>query len=159
MILVILGLLALSAIYFTRYFYKRGYKIATMAITVLFVAIVVWIYFLFVFDMADFGFREIRTRESIMFGTDIYASFVNLNAILALFPTPLLYALVGVIMFTLIVSLIVIVDGFFRAAETIFKAFKTFKTVMRRPLNKLKTVSIKIIPTVQLIRLYCRANC
>ena len=159
MIVVILGLISLSAIYFTRFFYKRESRTAATAIAVLFAVIVAWTYFLFIFDVADFGFGEIRTRESLLFGSDIYSSFISLKADMAVLPTAILHTIVAVAMLALSTSLMVILDGFFRVAGEIRKAFKVrYKTIKKTPFQQRALKELKV-PTTQLIRLYCRANC
>ena len=159
MILVMLGLLSLSAIYFTRLLYKRQFKVGAIFVALLFFAIVAWTYFLFIFDAADFGFTEVQSRESILFGSNIYSSFVDLNAEMALLPTSILQAIVAVSMLAFSAAVIVVLDGLFRVAEKIYESLKSFKINNLRHFD-LKVVLPKLrIPTVRLIKLYCRANC
>ena len=159
MIIVILGLISLSAIYFTRFFYKRNSKIAATAIALLFAVIIAWTYFLFIFDVADFGFSDVHTRESLLFGSDIYSSFVNLNANMALLPTTILQTIVAVAALAFSASVMVILDGVFRVAGEIYRVFKAHKNAFKKqPSRKTPLMEIKM-PTVRLIRLYCRANC
>ena len=159
MVIIILGLLSLSAIYFTHLLYKRNLKTAAICVSILFAAIVAWVYFVFIFDVADFGFTDIKSRESLLFGSNIYSSFVDLNAEMALLPTSILQAIVAVSMLAFSAAITVVLDGVFRVAGKIYESLKSIKINKQRHFE-LKIVLPKLrISTVSLNKLYCRANC
>ena len=90
MIVLFLALLSLATLYFTRLLQRRGLKTGSVMVALLYLCLVVWAYAVFILDVADFGFAETETRFSLLYGSSIYHSFVELNAKLALVPLPLL---------------------------------------------------------------------
>ena len=159
MILLLMILLSLSAVYFTRLLQRNGMKTAAVTVAVLYLYLIAWTYAVFILDIADLGFAERETQVSLLHGSDIYHSFVQLTAKMAAIPFELLEAIVGV-------AVLVLIAGFSVAFHGVFEiSIEIYKTVCKNYIEKNKTVMRKAVPvqkpvkTVSLIRLNCRANC
>ena len=159
MILLLMILLSLSAVYFTRLLTKKNMKAAAISVAVLYIYMIAWTYAVFVLDIADLGFAERETQVSLLHGSDIYHSFVQLTARMAAVPYELLEAIVGVAALVLFAGIAVAFHGVFEISREIYK------TVCKNYVEKNKTEIRKTVlyrlpvKTVSLIRLNCRANC
>lgn len=159
MILLLMILLSLSAVYFTRLLQRKGMKTAAVTVAVLYLYLIAWTYAVFILDIADLGFAERETQVSLLHGSDIYHSFVQLTAKMAVIPFELLEAIVGVAVLVLIAGFSVAFHGVFEISKEIYKRvcknyIEKNKTVMRKAVQAQPPVK-----TVSLIRLNCRANC
>jgi hypothetical protein len=159
MILLLLGLLALGFIYITRLLHNHGLKVATYAVAALFGFIVVWIYCVFIFDAASLGFNGKESWRSILIGSDIYRSFVDLNASMAVLPTEILHAITYVSAFILLITVFVIIHGLYLATIEILHYAKS-KDMTKSRGGKIKSQLPSLIYIrVSVYRLYCRMNC
>ena len=160
MILLVILLLSLVSIYFTRLLNKKKMKIASIMVAVLFVYLILWIYAIFIIDIADLGFSEYETRLSVLHGSDIYHSFVNLNANLSTLSLPFLHTIVFVCIVTLVGGFLVAFHGLYLLTKEVFEAVKsnyTWKNHIKK--NRYKTLWTTYTNNSQIIRLHCRMNC
>ena len=160
MIVVLMALLSLSAIYFTRLLQRRNMKVAAASVACLYIYLIIWIYAVFIMDVADLGFAEKETRITLLHGSDIYHSFVRLNVMMDKIPLPLLEAIAAVAALTFIACLIVVFHGFFEISCEIIRFVKQKEYYVF--CNKIKQVvrSVALHRNKKTIRqLYCRANC
>lgn len=159
MVLLFLILMSLSAIYFTRLLSNKRMRIAAIATSVVYFYLVAWIYAIFIIDIADLGFSESETQLTLLHGSNIYHSFVQLTAKMSAISLPLLQVIVGVSLLVLVTSFAVIFHGIFEISKEIIFLIRKNGHKLRKALD-IKIISIKMsIRRVSIIRLYCRANC
>ena len=153
-------LLSLIAVYFTRLLQRHGMKTASVTVAVLYLYLIAWIYVVFILDVADLGFAETETRISLLHGSNIYHSFVQLNAKMAAISLPILKVIVAVAAMTLVAGFIVAFHGIFEISREICRFVKQYRYLQTHNktewIIKNKSVSVRAI---SIIRLYCRANC
>ena len=160
MVLLVIILLSLASIYFTRLLSKKGMKTASIMVAVLFVYLVAWIYAIFIIDIADLGFSEYETRLSILHGSDVYHSFVDLNARLSSLSLPLLQAIVFVCTISIVGGFLVAFHGLFLFTKEVFEAVKNNHIFGNRFKKHVQKVAIIAdINNSQIIRMHCRMNC
>lgn len=160
MILMMIILLSLSVIYFTRLLYKKNMRVAAISVAVLYCYLILWVYAIFVIDIADLGFSDAETRISLLHGSSIYHSFVEVTAKMAVIPLPLLHAIVGVAGIILLSALAVALHGIFDISQEIIQCVKKHRLYHRVLAIKQKhTLDVFNARKVPLIRMYCRANC
>lgn len=159
MIILLMILLSLSAVYFTRLLKKKGMGIAAITVAVLYIYLIVWTYMMFILDVADLGFIYGETRLSLIHGSNIYHSFTDLTARMSVIPLPFLESIV-------LVAVIVLVAGFAVAFHGLFEITKEICKYVRGGLKNLKKarvlgVLLPKIPqyNVSILRMNCRANC
>ena len=94
MILLLMILLSLSAVYFTRLLQQKGMKTASFMVAVLYLYLILWTYAVFILDIADLGFSERQTQVALLHGSNIYHSFVSITENMSVIPLELLEAIV-----------------------------------------------------------------
>ncbi len=159
MIVLLITLWSLFAIYFTRLFTQKKMRAATISVTVLYLYLIAWIYAVFILDIADLGFAESETRISLLHGSNIYHSFVQLNAKMAAIPLPILKGIVAVGAMTLVAGFIVDFNGLFEISLVICRFVKQYRYLQTHKTEwaiKNKSVPVRAI---SIIRMNCRANC
>ena len=159
MILLLIMLLSLSSIYFTRLFLKKEMTIAAVTVAVLYIYLILWTYLMFIMDIANLGFNESETTLSLIHGSIIYHSFVDITARMSVIPLPFLEAIV-------LVSIFVLITGFAAAFHGLFQITKQICKYVRESLKKTYRARILniLIPetpqyTISILRMNCRANC
>ena len=159
MILLSIILLSLSAVYFIRLLSRKNMRMAAVSATILYVYLVAWIYAIFIIDIADLGFTDTETQLTLLHGSSIYHSFVQITARMSFIPLSLLQVIVGVAALILTFALAVALHGVFEISRVIIRFYKKTKVeaykIFENAVRSLKTQ----IKTYQLIRMYCRANC
>jgi len=159
MIILLMTLLSLSTIIFTRLLFKKQMKIASISLAVLYVYLIAWTYVIFIFDVADLGFSEVETNIARLHGGVVYHSFVQLAARMDCIPLPLLGAIVEVVLLVLVLSIVVVVYGGIETSREIIRSFrKKILTHHKKIKTSIKNVG-KFISHVSIIRMNCRANC
>lgn len=160
MVILILLLISLCVIYFTRLLSGKCMRIAAISIVVLYVNIIVWAYAIFILDVANFGFSDSETPITSLIGSDIYHSFVSITSKMAYIPLGILKAIVIVAAIILIASLAVTFHGLFEITRAVIKAVKgkTINQLTGTGKDKLPSVT-KCKKRVSILRLNCRMNC
>lgn len=159
MIIMALILLSLVAIYFIRILSMRSMKVASIAVTTLYVYLVGWIYAIFIVDIADLGFCETETRLTLLHGSNVYHSFVELTAKMSVISLPFLQVIVGVSILVLVTSFAVIFHGIFEISKEILFLIRKSNRRHSKTLD-FKISSPKVLHRrASIIRLHCRANC
>ena len=105
MIIVLLALLSLCAISFTYLLHEKKLKVGAIAVTSLYAVIVLWTYFLFIVDVANFGFKDTRLSELV--GSPVFHSFTDLCDSMSVMPESLHFATAIV---AVLVAVIVILE-------------------------------------------------
>lgn len=160
MIVVLIALLSLSAIYFTRLLYHRNMKLASIATAVLYLYVVLWIYAVFILDLADLGFADVETHLALLHGSNIYHSFIQLTTQMSVIPLPMLKAIVAVVALTLTAAFIVAFDGLFEITRAVIGAVRTQKLFISSKENRKEIRAIfESQYERQIIRMHCRMNC
>ena len=159
MILLLMILLSLSAVYFTRLLQRRGMKTASVMAAVLYLYLIAWIYAIFILDIADLGFAETETRVSLLHGSNIYHSFVQLNAKMAAIPLPMLKAIVAVAAMTLVAGFIVAFHGIFEISREICRFVKQYRYQQTHKTEWVVNKGSVPVRAISIIRMNCRANC
>ena len=159
MIVLLMALLSLSAVYFTRLLQRKGMKTASVMVAVLYIYLIAWTYAIFILDVADLGFAEKETLVSLLHGSNIYHSFVQLNAQMALMPLPLLEVIAGVAAFVVLAGIAVALHGVVEITRVICRFVKERRFEFAN--NTAWETAEYGVPakTVSIIRLHCRANC
>ena len=160
MILLLIFLLSLSAIYFTRLLTAKNMRAAAVSVAVLYIYLVAWTYAVFILDIADLGFSSSETRMKLLHGSDIYHSFVNLTDKMSAIPLVLLEAIVVVAVVILSAGFIVAFHGLFEITKAVINAAKEktlFFEIYHR-FAKCASASTELRQS-NIIRLYCRMNC
>ncbi len=160
MILLSIALLSLSVIYFTRLLSERNMKVAAIAVATLYFYIIAWIYAIFILDIADLGFSDTETRISLLHGSDIYHSFVDITEKMSVVPIEWLKAIVAVVVITLVAGFSVAFHGVFEITRAVVRAAKE-KTLFKLLGDPHNTTLIPWtqINSGELLRLHCRMNC
>ena len=159
MILLLMILLSLVAVYFTRLLQRRGMKTASVTVAVLYLYLIAWTYAVFILDVADLGFAEKETLVSLLHGSNIYHSFVQLNAKMALIPLPLLEAIVGVAALVLMAGVAVALHGVVEISRVIYRFVQKNYVELNKKEYWVKKIIHPCVKSTCFIRLYCRANC
>ena len=159
MIVLLMALLSLSAVYFTRLLQRKGMKTASVMVAVLYLYLIAWTYAVFILDVADLGFSEKETLVSLLHGSGIYHSFVDLNAKFSLVPLPLLEAMVGVAVLVLMAGIGVALHGVVEISRIVYRFVqKNYVELNKKKYRALKQIR-PCVKSICFIRLYCRANC
>ena len=160
MILLLIFLLSLSAIYFTRLLTAKNMRAAAVSVAVLYIYLVAWTYAVFILDVADLGFSSSETRMKLLHGSDIYHSFVNLTDKMSAIPLVLLEAIVVVAVVILSAGFIVAFHGLFEITKAVINAAKE-KTLFFEIYHRFAKCASAFTELRQsnIIRLYCRMNC
>ena len=159
MILLLIILLSLSAVYFTRLLQRKGMKTASVMVAVLYLYLIAWIYAVFILDIADLGFAETETRISLLHGSNIYHLFVQLNAQMSLIPLPLLEVIAGVAAFVVLAGIAVALHGVVEITRVICRFAKERKYEFANN-TAWETAKYRVpAKAVSILRLNCRANC
>ena len=160
MIILLITLLSLSAIYYSRLLFRKEMKIASLMVGILYLYLFVWIYAILIVDLADLGFLENETRISILHGSDIYHSFVKMNGMMSVIPLSILKAIVAVATLTLVAGFIVVFHGLFEFTVEFVKAIKSKKAYhTTKPIKSKTSSALSALSNIQIIRMYCRMNC
>ena len=160
MIVLLMILLSLIAVYFTRLLQRRGMKTASVMVAILYLYLIAWIYAIFILDIADLGFAEAETRISLLHGSNIYHSFVQLNAKMAAIPLQILKAIVAVAAMTFVAGSIVAFHGLFEIAKAVVKVSKEKELFTSSNGNKQVIYKSFIsFRTKSIFRILCRMNC
>ncbi len=159
MIILLIVLLSLCAIYFTRLLKKKSMKLAANAVATLYGVLIAWIYFVFVIDVACFGFKDTESRFSIILGSDIYHSFVDITAKMFNIPSGMLVAISIVSTLIFVFGLMVAFHGFFEIAKEIRYIAKKSKIVSYKKENKPALSNKPVIIKTSIYRINCRMNC
>ena len=159
MILLLMALISLSTIYFVRLLEKKGMRTAAAMLAVLFTYIISWTYAVFILDVADLGFVGVESGISLLHGSNIYHSFVDITAKMSVIPLPFLESIV-------LVAVVVLLAGFAVAFHGLFEIAKEICKYVRSGLKNLRKayvfkILIPEIPqySVSILRMNCRANC
>ena len=160
MIIVLMILISLVSLYFTRFLSKRNMRAAAISVAVLYIYLVVWTYAIFILDIADLGFLEHETGLSLLHASDIYHSFISLTSRMSVLSLPILKAIVEVCILAVTGGLLVAFHGLFKFTVEFVKAIKSRKAYRAAKLIKSKTSSaLSALSNIQIIRMYCRMNC
>ena len=160
MILALIGLWSLCSIYITYLLLKRNMKVAAAACSILYAFILLWAFAIFVVDAMHFGLNTVVNSHDIICGGNMYDSFSYLSeaiyGIPTAFSTAVLYALV-----TLIGSVVaVLFMSGYRAAKDIYRLLKHRKKYTTHSVSTtIKRSVISHFVSVDILKLYCRANC
>ena len=159
MIILLMILLSLSAVYFTRLLSKKNMRAAAITVAVLYIYLIVWTYLMFILDVADLGFLSGETKLSLLHGSNIYHAFVDLTAKMSVIPLPFLEAIV-------LVAVIILIAGFAVAFHGLFQITKQICKYVRESLKKFNRARVLniLIPEIpqydiSILRMNCRANC
>ena len=159
MILLLMILLSLAAVYFTRLLQRNGMKTASIMVAVLYIYLIAWTYAVFILDVADLGFSEKETLVSLLHGSVVYHSFVDLNAMFSLVPLPLLVAMVVVAALVLIAGLGVALHGVVEISRAVYRFVQKNYVEFNRTIYQAIREIRQRLKFICFIRLYCRANC
>lgn len=160
MIIPLLCISSLVTIYFSRLLIRKSLKVGALAIAFLYIVLVIWTYLIFIIDVARLGFNDTETGLSILIGSDIYHSFVDINSKMSFIPTGILHSIVYF-------ALIILISGFLVVFHGIVEITRAFISTMREknnafPYSKssdLKKFDALTHSRTSIIRLYCRMNC
>ena len=159
MIILMIMLLSLSAIYFTRLLSKKSMRAASASVAVLYIYLICWTFAIFIIDISDLGFSDAETSVSLLHGSNIYHSFVRLTEQMSVVPLQVLNAIVVVVAVTLAAALIVVFHGLFEVTKQICKyvreSLRLFKNTDIWNTNLFEEPDI-VYP---ILRMNCRANC
>ncbi len=159
MILLLMVLVSLSTIYFTLLLEKKRMRTAAVMVVVLFSYIILWTYAVFIIDVADLGFAGAETQASLLHGSNIYHSFVDLTEKMSSIPRQLLDAIVFVAALVIVAGLTVVFHGVFEFAKELLKFFNG-KERRLLPYFQLKILHIhEYYDNTSILRMHCRANC
>lgn len=160
MVLLIMALVSLIAIYFTRLLSKKGMKAAALAVALLYFYLIVWTYAVFVIDIADLGFSDAETRISLLHGSNIYHSFVDITAKTSVIPLGFLESFVVVLTLALVAGFAVAFHGIFEITKYVFskQSRMKFLAYSRSFKHKIKS-SLKELKPCEIIKINCRMNC
>lgn len=160
MIVVLMALISLTTIYFTRLLAKKGMRIASIVVAILYTYLIIWTYAVFIIDIADLGFSENETRISLLHGSDIYHSFVNMTSRMSVLSLPILKAIVEVCVLAVTGGILVAFHGLFEITREFVKAIKTQKILhFARSLKAKASNTFFRTYKAQILRMYCRMNC
>ena len=159
MILLMIILLSLSVIYYTRLLYRKNMRAAAISVAILYFYLILWIYAIFVIDIADLGFSDAETRISLLHGSEIYHSFVEVTAKMSIIPLPLLHTIVGVAGMILLSSIAVALHGILDISHEIIKSVKKYRIHHHVSIKQRCRADDFNLKTIPLLRMYCRANC
>ena len=159
MILLMIILLSLSVIYYTRLLYRKNMRAAAISVAILYFYLILWIYAIFVIDIADLGFSDAETRISLLHGSEIYHSFVEVTAKMSIIPLPLLHTIVGVAGMILLSSIAVALHGILDISHEIIKSVKKYRIHHHVSIKQRCKADDSNLKTIPLLRMYCRANC
>ncbi len=160
MVLIILVLLSLITIYFTRLLSEKRMKTAAISIAILYFYLIAWTYAVFFIDIAGFGFSNSETRLAFLHGSDIYHSFVSIADKMSVIPLEFLKAIVVVAIVLFVAALGVVFHGFFEITQAVITAFKEKSTpVYSGELRqKFQDTFLRFLSR-EIIILHCRMNC
>ena len=159
MILMIVILLSLSSIYFTRLLSKHNKKAAALSVAVLYFYLVAWIYSIFILDIANLGFNDFETYFSLLHGSSVYHSFVSLTKTMSVIPLELLFSIVAVATLVFVAGFAVAFHGFFEITRDFIRSSK------EKEVNDSWTgrdnffVPAVFSKSFDIIRFHCRMNC
>jgi hypothetical protein len=160
MILVIIALVSLIAIYFTRLFFKKEMKAAALAVALLYIYLIVWTYAVFIIDIADLGFSDSETRLSLLHGSNIYHSFVDITLKTSVIPLGILEAFVVVLAVAVIAGFIVVFHGIVEITKYVLNKNNYLKLLCITKALKFKIINLfGGFSSVGILRLHCRMNC
>ena len=160
MIVGLIALWSLCAIYFTHLLNKKGMKIASSLVAVLYGYVLVWVYLLFFIDVGDVGFNLTKMHESSPYCGAIYRAFNSISVGMNGFSDQFLTAIIIISAVIAVSAFTVIISGSIRIAREVRRIVKelehkfNFANVKRRV-----TLSLAEYKDVPLIKRYCRANC
>ena len=159
MIVLFMILLSLSAIYFIRLLSAKRMRVASAMVAALYIYIIIWTYLVFIIDVADLGFAGAETTLSLLHGSGIYHSFVQLTSIMDAIPLPFLESIVFVAALVFVASLTVIIHGAVEITKAIYRKVHGPIKVFGKPY-----VFRLLKPThtgyeASILKLHCRANC
>lgn len=159
MILLILMLLSLIAIYFVRLLYIKKMKHATLAVMILYLYLILWIYSMFLIDVFNLGLGNKETAWTLVFRSDIYNSFVALTERMNSLPIGILQAIVVVATVILVAGFSIAFTGLFQISREIYiRACKKYNFKIGKEIRN--TISqVTFVRTFSIIRMNCRANC
>ena len=157
-VLLLITLWSLSAIFFTRLFYRKRMFVAAVASTGLFLYVIGWFFSILILDMVDLGLPMEVTRETLVFGSDIYRSLTDFSQAMYTMPTELLLAIVMMGVLTIVISISVVFFGSYLVLREFIRFLKSERLRRRasRPVAKTRREPYRTAPY---FRLYCRANC
>lgn len=152
-------LLSLCAIYFTRLLIKKSLKVAATAIATLYGFLIIWLYSIFVLDVASFGFSDTESSFSIILGSDIYHSFVDITAKMFYLPSGILVGITVVTALVFFFGLMVAFHGFFAIAKEISYLVKKSKCGVHKKDNNSACLIKPVFINTLIYRINCRMNC
>jgi len=159
MILLLLGLLSISVIYLVRLLSQKHMKVASLAVCVLYIAVIIWGYSIFIFDVASLGFNGSESFRSIIIGSDVYKSFLDLTSLMASLPDQVLHAISYVAILIFAITVLVLVHGTVSIAQAVILLGKKKAISGKKhpPKCEFELKSFCFITPV--LRLNCRMNC
>ena len=160
MIILLIALISLCAIYFTRLLSKMKMKVAAIAVAVLYLNLIVWTYAIFVLDVANLGFSDQETHVSFLIGSDIYHSFVSITDRMSVIPFEMLEAIVAVAAIVLIAGFAVAFHGVFTFAKAVVKVSREKELFFSNEGKNQGSNQLFIFYRENnIIRIHCRMNC
>jgi len=160
MVILLMILLSLCAIYFTRFLLKRKMKTASVMVASLYFYLIIWIFAIFILDALSFGYLDKETHTSLIYGSDIYHSFVNLNSTMSAMPLPIHKAIASIAAMTIITTIILVFHGLFEMTKVVISLLKNSKnneSISKE--NEILKTATSLLRKKELIRLHCRMNC
>ena len=160
MVLLMIILLSFCAIYFTRLLYSGKMPVAAIFVVVLYIYMVAWIYSIFVIDIADLGFSDTESRLSLLHGSIIYHSFVDITAKASVIPLGILESFVVILSVAVVAGLIVAFHGIFEITKYVLSKCHHIKLFSFSKRNKTgHSYYHNGYSSYCILRLHCRMNC
>ena len=160
MIILLITLISLCAIYFTRLLSKKDMRVGAIAVAILYLNLIVWTYAIFVLDVANLGFSDRETQISFLTGSDIYHSFVSITDKMSVIPSELLEAIVAVTVIVLITGFAVAFHGLLTLAKAVVKVSREKELFSSEEGKNQGSNQLFIFYRANsIIRIHCRMNC
>ena len=159
MIILLLGLLSISVIYLVRLLSLKRMRVASFAICTLYIVVIIWGYSLFVFDVASLGFNGSESFRSIIIGSDVYKSFLDLTGLMSTLPDQVLHAISYVAILILAITVLVLVHGTVSIAQAVIKLSKGKNSTIKKSPHSSVIDFKSFVFIIPVLRLNCRMNC
>ena len=159
MIVAILALLSLSAIYFIRLLFCRKMKTAAVSLAILYTYLVAWIYAVFIIDTLNLNFSEAHTKLSLLLGSNIYRSFVDLTEKMSVVPLPILKAIVFVCVIAFAAAFAVALHGIVNIAIKIVRIAKKKIAIFSHSVKLKIKANYEPVIDFSFLQMHCRLNC
>jgi hypothetical protein len=156
MIVLLMALWSLCAIVITHLLHERRMKVASVAVAVLFLSVVLWTYFVFILDVADFGFKE--SHISYMMGSDIFRSFTDLRDLMSEMPLDLHIATASVAILVAAFVLLELIISSIRICQAVISHAKKLVKLNNGAIKLTNCVHARIRSVKKIYLLHCRLN-